>query len=174
MAFPRIKAGREILVSVVSSLLLMAIEAKFGLEGASPLTARHGTPPAARAAAQAYLDQALAASLDEDFDRVIAAATAALALDPNLAEAYLSRAWAYGQRGRLEQMIRDCTEVIRLEPGCALAYLNRGWAYGQKGWHAQAVRDYAEAARLDPAMAPARDHVAGTDLRHPETPGWRR
>jgi tetratricopeptide (TPR) repeat protein len=77
-----------------------------------------------------------------DWDAAIAAASGAIALDPQNAVAFTNRAGAYTNKGKLKEAMQDCNSAIRINPYFPLAYNNRGDALELSGQLSQAKLDY--------------------------------
>jgi len=77
-----------------------------------------------------------------DWDATIAAASGAIALDPNNEVAFTNRAGAYANKGKLKEALQDCNTAIGINPYFPLAYNNRGYALELSGQLPQATLDY--------------------------------
>jgi tetratricopeptide (TPR) repeat protein len=86
----------------------------------------------------------------QEYDKAVDDAWAALRLDPNYAPAYACRARAWAAKHRLDREADDYTEAIRLDPGNAGYRLARANSWSSQGRHEQAIADYADAIRAQP------------------------
>jgi len=77
-----------------------------------------------------------------DWDGTIAAASSAIALDPQNEVAFTNRAGAYATKGKLKEALQDCNTAIGINPYFPLAYNNRGYALELSGQLPQATLDY--------------------------------
>jgi tetratricopeptide (TPR) repeat protein len=81
-------------------------------------------------------------------DVAVAAATAALARDPDDADAYLQRGDAYARKGDQARAAADYGQALRCDPEEAgLYHLKRGDAHARLGDAARAREDYGKALR---------------------------
>jgi tetratricopeptide (TPR) repeat protein len=88
-----------------------------------------------------------------DYSQVIADATAALKLKPDVA-IYNLRGSAYYDKGEYDIAIADFNDALRTgSPQAGIVYHNRGNAYRSKGDYAKAIADYDAAIKFDPKSA---------------------
>jgi tetratricopeptide (TPR) repeat protein len=87
-----------------------------------------------------------------DWDGAIAAASGAIALDPQNEVAFTNRAGAYANKGKLKEAIQDCNSAIRMNPYFPLAYNNRGYALELSGQVPQATLDYEMSCNMGNAL----------------------
>jgi tetratricopeptide (TPR) repeat protein len=103
--------------------------------------------------AAAYYEQNLGWWRAGAYDRAIAAATRAIALDPHNAHYVQSRGISYHDAGDYARAIADATQAIALDPQNAQAYNQRGISYDAQGDYDRAVADHTRALELAPATA---------------------
>jgi len=87
-----------------------------------------------------------------DWDGAIAAASGAIALDPQNEVAFTNRAGAYANKGKLKEAMQDCNSAIRINPYFPLAYNNRGYALELSGQVPQATLDYEMSCNMGNAL----------------------
>jgi tetratricopeptide (TPR) repeat protein len=88
-----------------------------------------------------------------DNSQVIADATAALKLKPDVA-IYNLRGSAYYDKGEYDIAIADFNDALRTgSPQAGIVYHNRGNAYRSKGDYTKAIADYNAAIKFDPKGA---------------------
>jgi len=91
----------------------------------------------------------------------IAAADAALKLNPKDAAALREKAYAELSLGQYDAALADIQSAVALEPQNGLGYLYRAMILEKLGRGAEALRDYEAARGLDPTLAPlAADGIA--------------
>jgi serine/threonine-protein kinase len=92
---------------------------------------------------------------DAVLDAAIAAARAAVTLQPGrpLAHFHLSLALSY--RGKLDEAIAECREAIRLKPDLPGAHSNLGEGLLEQGKLAEAIAEFRAALRLKPDFTQA-------------------
>ncbi|EFK97154.1 hypothetical protein LDC_0796 [sediment metagenome] len=83
-----------------------------------------------------------------DWDGAIAAASAAIALDPKNEVAYSNRAGAYANKGKLKEAIQDCNTAIEINPDFSFVYNNRGYALELSGQLPEAILDYERSCKM--------------------------
>jgi tetratricopeptide (TPR) repeat protein len=108
----------------------------------------------------------------QQYDKAIAAFSAALRLAPDnavikehCATAYHNRGTAYFAKGDDDRAIADFNEAMRLADSAerlSMAYAGRGWAYTDKGDYKRAYADFSQALLIDPNNAVALQGQAQT------------
>lgn len=87
-----------------------------------------------------------------DWDGAIAAASGAIALDPQNEVAFTNRAGAYANKGKLKEALQDCNAAIGINPYFPLAYNNRGYALELSGQWPQAKLEYEMSCNMGNAL----------------------
>jgi tetratricopeptide (TPR) repeat protein len=103
--------------------------------------------------AEAYRDRASALQGKEDFDRALADANEAVALDPGSAKAFFRRGDIYKATDHVDSALQDFNTAIQLDPNVPVYFIDRSNVYLDKRDYANALSDIAEALRLDPSDA---------------------
>jgi len=98
------------------------------------------------------VDKSEASFNSGDWDATIAAASAAIALDPKNEVAFTNRAGAYANKGKLKEALQDCNTAIGINPYFSIAYNNRGYVLELSGQLPQARLDYEMSCSLDYAL----------------------
>jgi tetratricopeptide (TPR) repeat protein len=97
-----------------------------------------------------YFWRAIGWNKKGEYSQVIADATEALRLSPNVA-IYNLRGSAYFDRGEYDIAIADYNDALRTgSPHGGIVYHNRGNAWRAKGEYAKAIADYDASIKLDP------------------------
>ena len=102
--------------------------------------------------ATVYFWRAVGWNKKGDYARVIADASAAIRLKPDIA-LYNLRGSAYYDKGEYDIAIADFNDALRIGPQGGIVYHNRGNAYRAKGDYAKAIADYDAAIKFDPKEA---------------------
>jgi len=87
---------------------------------------------------------------DSNANKMFAACSTWIRLDPNSAEAYERRGFADDLKNLTDRAIADNTKAIALNPHHASVYYFRGEDYEKKGLYDKAIADYLAAVKLDP------------------------
>ncbi|MFZ2155840.1 MAG: caspase family protein [Bradyrhizobium sp.] len=87
-----------------------------------------------------------------NYSQVIADATEALRLKPDIA-LYNLRGSAFYDKGEYDIAIADFNDALRIGPPSGIIYHNRGNAFRSKGDYAKAIADYDAAIKLGPKDA---------------------
>jgi hypothetical protein len=87
---------------------------------------------------------------DSTANKMFAACSTWIRLDPNSAEAYERRGFADDLKNLTDRAIADNTKAIALDPHHASVYYFRGEDYEKKGLYDKAIADYRAAMKLDP------------------------
>ncbi len=103
--------------------------------------------------AEAYRGRASALQGKEDFDRALADANQAVALDPSSAMAFFRRGDIYKATDHVDSALQDFNTAIQLDPNVPVYFIDRSNVYVDKRDYAHALSDIAEALRLDPSDA---------------------
>jgi tetratricopeptide (TPR) repeat protein len=114
------------------------------------LTAAANIERQAQNDAESHLQRGEDLSAARQYDRAIAAYTAAIELKPDYAEAYNDRGFAHYLKGDGHEAIADFTRAIALRPNYPKAYNSRGVMYMIGGHKAKAVEDFDRAIALKP------------------------
>jgi tetratricopeptide (TPR) repeat protein len=171
--------GRVGRLVVLSSCLLLSLNACAELPGAASGPSPTATPPlalynAAIATAEAggdtkteagayyergnvQLDASANAEAIADYDR-------SLALDPTNARAFNNRALAHAALGQPDLALADYAAAIKLDPGYLRAYENRLRLLEQRGDLKGMAADYRQLAALDPQHAARYRYREGSAL----------
>lgn len=88
-----------------------------------------------------------------DYDKALADADAAIALDDTNANTFNNRGFALFKKGEVEKAIADYDAAIKLDSNLTLAWQNRAWAFHEKREFAKAIINYDEAIRQEPGNA---------------------
>ena len=96
----------------------------------------------------AYCNRGYALTELKQYDRVIADAEAAIAIDAKDPCPHLNRGRAYYFKKDLDRAIADYTQAIKLDPTYHEAFANRGAAYHLRGEFARAIPEYDAAISL--------------------------
>jgi tetratricopeptide (TPR) repeat protein len=85
-----------------------------------------------------------------DYDKAVAAFTAAHDADPDNVGPLISRGWAYEQKGDDERAMADFDLALRMRPNAALALNNRGSIFLRQGALQSALDDFNAALKINP------------------------
>ena len=108
------------------------------------------------------------------WEECVAAATAALALQPGHPEALANRGAALRMLGRIEEALADYDRAIAAAPASPEAHNNRGVALAALNRHREAIDAYRRALQLRPAYDRARFNLAMSELVTGDLAnGWR-
>ena len=99
-------------------------------------------PPRTTIAAQAWDEK-------NEFDKGIADATQALAIEPSFIEALVSRGALWSNKGEYDKAIADDNQALAINPSVAQAYDNRASAWNMKGEYEKAKADFNQAIAID-------------------------
>jgi len=102
---------------------------------------------------------------DKDFDKAIAAFSAALARDSRFLPALSDRADAYIESKNEAAALRDYEAVTQINPGDGMSWMKLGMIYQRTGNSDSAQKAYLKAISLAPDAAPAFNNLAMMELR---------
>jgi tetratricopeptide (TPR) repeat protein len=101
-----------------------------------------------QAAVNQLVNKSEASFIQGDWDGTIAAASGAIALDPQNEVAFTNRAGAYANKGKLKEAMEDCKTALEINPQFPLAYNNRGYALELSGQLPEATLDYEKSCNM--------------------------
>jgi uncharacterized caspase-like protein/Tfp pilus assembly protein PilF len=124
----------------------------------NPVLSAPATPQTnvgARYAAQAALNEGVAAHKRGEYTLAITHFSEAIRLEPQDPDGFTRRGLSYFSNHDYDEAIADLSEAIRLAPESARAHLYRGMAYHGKDDSNpdRAIADYNNAIRFDPKLA---------------------
>lgn len=102
---------------------------------------------------QKLASEALAESINGNWEKAAGLYTQVIALAPNYAEYYKKRSVALYRLGRYEEALQDDTKVIELEPLKAEYYNNRSTTLYAMKRYEEALQDDSKAIELEPSKA---------------------
>ncbi len=100
-------------------------------------------------AAQAYNDRCAVWDEKNEFDRALADANQALAIDPCYTAALVSRGAIWLNKGEYDKAVADDNQALTIDPSFAQAYSDRGNAWNLKGDYEKAKADFYQALAID-------------------------
>lgn len=106
-----------------------------------------------------FVQQAIQALNDRNFNQVIDLTAQAIAVDPGRADAHILRGIALAQTNQPDAATQAFRQAISLEPTNAKAYYNLATHQYQIGERLEALAMAREAFRLDPQHTAARDLI---------------
>ena len=135
-------------------------EAKARLDACERVVAAGQVTGKDLALANAVVGQAL--TNKRNYDKAIAAYSAALAADPDNPAYFNARGWAYEGKGDDDHALADYALALQLRPNFAIVFNNRGTLHFRKGAFQSALDDFNAALSYAPNMYFARANRART------------